>query len=53
MLALMMVMHDGPRVVNLSGFLIIVAVIGFSVKVATVLLIVSILRLFLHRVIYD
>jgi hypothetical protein len=43
MLALMMMMHDGPRVVNLSGLLIIVAVISFSVKVGTILLIVSIL----------
>jgi hypothetical protein len=53
MMMMMMMMHDGPRVVNLSGLLIIVAVIGFSVKVGTLLLIVSILRLFLHRVIYD
>jgi hypothetical protein len=51
-LALMM-MHDGPGVVNLSSLLIIVTVIGFSVKVGTLLLVVSILGLFLYRIIYD
>ena len=48
MLALMMMMHDGPRVFDLSGLLIIVTVIGFLVEVGTLLLVVSILRLFLH-----
>ncbi len=52
MLAVMM-MCDVSRVVNFSGFLIIVTVIDFSVKVGTLLLIVSILRLFLDRIIYD
>ena len=41
-LALMMMMHDGPRVVNLSGLLIIVTIVGFSVKVGTLLLVVCI-----------
>ena len=49
----LMMMHDGPGVVNLSSLLIIVTVIGFSVKVGTLLLVVSILGLFLYRIIYD
>ena len=48
-----MMIHVGPGVVNLSSLLIIVTVIGFSVKVGALLLVVSILRLFLHRIFYD